>query len=346
MAWPATSISVTAEITTYFPELLPGSIDFLRALGLSLFLSSSEAVTGALVVLENRLAMRALQLTPRDFNQQSPAKLLDRRRALARESAAHYQAWQQRQAKRDAGKTVSKGKFSHLLTSEMAAIERDAGFSVFANPSDDADTSPKTMLMMPLGLEKFRANLQAGRHWKDIVGVSHGEYTHRLQWTLFVLAHPEHVPVELFKLMGNLTPHDVSGKKYTLWDCTCDRSMPGTFGPTWPFNAEDDLDFRSPEKLLSWLCNQQVQFPLVAGFLKHRRDKRQHQQDTGYGANNYLALKVFKQPWDLLTEEQRGAIDDYLLDGTSEDPTSVAANVGLLKPTTHGYTHPAFDKFR
>jgi hypothetical protein len=346
MTWPATAISVTAEITTYFPELLPTSLDFQRALGLSLFLSSADAVTGALVVLENRLAMRALQLTPADFNLLSPAKLLDKQKSLAKQSAAHYQGWQARQAKRDAGKKVSKGKFSHLLTSEMAAIERDAGFAVFVNPNDHADTSHKAMLMMPLGLEKFRENLQAGRHWKDIVGVAHGEYTHRLQWTLFCLAHPEHVPVDLFKLMGRLTPHDAGGKKYTLWDCTCDRSSPGSFGPTWPFDAEDNLDFRSPEKLLTWLCNQQVQFPLVAGFLKHRRDKREHQQDIGYGANNYIALKVFKQPWDLLTADQQNAIDAYLLDGTSDDATSVAANVGLLKPTTHGYTHPAFDQHR
>jgi hypothetical protein len=114
------------------------------------------------------------------------------------------------------------------------------------------------------GMDFQRILLRHGYHWKDpgAGGVTHGEYTHRLQWYAILEKSPPltlaNKPLEIFKSMGSIWsrsnypgPPDRSGHTY-LWEVLFDCFPEGT----------DEPDFRPrsgtyncPDNLTAFLTN-------------------------------------------------------------------------------------------
>jgi hypothetical protein len=159
--------------------------------------------------------------------------------------------------------------------------ERQWGFTLFA----DQFGTPKAQMIMPLKADQFREQLTEKQPFKDpTIGPDHGEYTHRLQWYLIAEGAGFKEPAaEVYKHIG-MVPWQGSvytkdgANNFGLWDTLCDRQPIGAPGlPTpFPFYKADNLDFRCPEALLTWLCQpaQLQTYPLVASFLKARKEKR------------------------------------------------------------------------
>jgi hypothetical protein len=222
------------------------------------------------------------------------------------------------------------------------------------------------MLMTPLASPTFLKNLTHARPWKDIVGPNHGEYTHRLQWCVLIRGHYVDKSAGIFKHIGGLAPVPVTPKlSFTVWDALFDRVKRGNpdFPNTWPFWAEDRLDFRSPEALLDWLClsQQQKAYPLLAGFLKARKEKRLFQQQDGSASNfaaDYLARKVWGQEYNTLSKPDQLQIQEYLDEAAGRDrrgplfgdahpvilAQSAEKGIGLVQPTATGYQFPHIKK--
>lgn len=346
MVWPATAQTIRTELENNIPTLAKKSgggvlshdyvADFVR---IGEFLASKDQVRQRLRNLEEDITNQLFGGKEAKLNKPNAGLAVIQAQADAK---AHFDGWQARLTAPQKNVAKKSSEFSHLLTGALGAIERRAGFVV--HEGERGHQPYKVMLMFPIDSKGFMANMRAGRHWKDTVNPDHGEYTHRLQWCLLIKAAVVKNPLKVFQHLGGLASWpDGSGRTFHVWDAFFDRVPPGTngFGPQWPFYAEHAEDFRSPERLLAWLCldEQQKAYPLVAGFLKARREKRLHQmQGAGFGNENYAALKVFKKPFDELDPAQQKRLMEIVVGSYTSDGAKTYE--GLLAPTKSGYRDP------
>jgi hypothetical protein len=128
------------------------------------------------------------------------------------------------------------------------------------------------------------------KRWKDVgVPGMHGEYTHRVQW--FIVSRYLQIKdlTPLYQRIGEWTVRRNGSPSYlALWDALFDRAG----GNTNPFERAGDNDFRSPEKLSTWMLRPENEssFPLVHAYLQARFNKR-----DGANFTEYVARKLFKR---------------------------------------------------
>lgn len=300
---------VTADLQTHFPELFtdPAHAPHLgdyAAIGA--FLSGRTAIVPVLYILEGRLEKRLLDRLGYD----SPlGKMLrDTRKAYwIQQAREQFDDWDRRLKLSNLGAKPNKDSaFSKLVSDELTDIEQGAGFTLFMDKSGHQ----KVEMIMPLQADRFRSQITEGRQFKDpTIGPDHGEYTHRLQWALIVLAGIVKNPVAAYKQIG-LSVWQVSSN-FGLWDALVDRQPPGAPGlpQPFPFYKRNAHDFRTPEALLTWMGkpNQLQHFPLLAGFLASRKAKRAHVAAHDSARDplllNYVARKLFNVPFEAISKE-------------------------------------------
>lgn len=303
-----TSDDITQDLRLNFPELFtdPEHRPYVgRYAAIGAFLSGRKKVEPFLQQLEAKLENR---LMDRLGYNSTLGKLLreGRKDYWIKQARAQFNDWQGRLKGSNPGSKPQKDPaFSKLLTSELTEIEHKAGFKLFM----DENGHQKVEMIMPLKADRFRAQIKDGRQFKDpTIGADHGEYTHRLQWALIVLAGVVDDPVGVYKQIGKVAWTKDSG--FGLWDALVDRQPLGAPGlpQPFPFYKRNSHDFRTPEALLTWLCEpaQQGRYPLLAGFLKARKEKRAYvtQNDSVRDPliDNYIARKLFGVPMENLSE--------------------------------------------
>ena len=326
-----TKQQVLADLRQHFAEIFSDPayrpyLDDCAAIGA--FLSGKQAVEPFLKELEERLARRLFQRLGYNATARGKELQTGRREYYEKQARGQFGDWQKRLVARNAGKPVERdAAYSKLLTEELGVIETQAGFKLY----QDDTGHQKAEMIMPLKAEKFRAQLRDARPFKDpTIGPDHGEYTHRVQWALIVIAGILQNPVvKVYQSIGEVSWTVTAN--FGLWDALVDRQPVGAPGlpQPFPFYKSDEHDFRTPEALLTWLCQpqQQASYPLIAGFLRARKEKRKHVVDNDGRANplvaNYMARKLFGVPYDRLDKEQRDYVDDFEQRGQQ---------VGVLKP--------------
>ncbi len=302
---------ISEDLKQQFPELFTDSehAPYLpRYATIGAFLSGREAIEPALQQLEGRLEKRLMDRL--GYNTRAGNLLRDGRKSYwTIQARAEFNDWKRRLELSNMGAKPQKDSaFSKLLTAELTEIEQGAGFKLFM----DENGHQKAEMIMPLQADRFRAQIQDGRPFKDpTIGPDHGEYTHRLQWALIVIAGIVNDPIGVYKQIGKVAWSKSSS--FGLWDALVDRQPPGAPGLPlqFPFYKNDAYDFRTPEALLTWLCedSQQTRYPLLAGFLKARKEKRAYvtQNDSRSNplADNYLARKLFGLPMQALSKEEQ-----------------------------------------
>ena len=331
--------AVRGDLEALFPEIfddpvhLPYLKDYIR---IGVFLSAPDGdLMAALATLESRMQQRLFKNL--GFTETKWSSWVNEKRRAHQLKAAQKQfntSIDRFHAKAAMQPVKKNAAFSKLLTSELAEKEQALKFNLFA----DEHGHPKPEMILPLKADQFRQQLAARRPFKDpTIGPDHGEYTHRLQWYVIaeagILSNP---PATVYEFIGYvpwhgskltaLTKTSDGAASFGLWDALCDRQPPGAKGlPTpFPFYKKDDMDFRCPEALLTWLCQpaQQHRYPLLAPFLRARKEKRSYVRDNDSNKNpllsDYFALKVFHKPFMLLTEKEQGEIDGLLAGGLQQ----------------------------
>jgi hypothetical protein len=318
---------VTADLRQNFPELFsdPEHAAYLSSYAaIGAFLSGRKAIEPSLRLLETRLENRLLDRL--GYDSPMGKMLRDGRKGFwIKEAQKEFDDWQRRlKLSNLGGKPQKDPAFSKLLTTELTEIEQGAGFTLFM----DKNGHQKVEMIMPLQADRFRKQIQEGRQFKDpTIGPDHGEYTHRLQWALIVLAGVVTNPVATYKQIGKSAWSVSSG--FGLWDALVDRQPFGAQGlpKPFPFYKRNAHDFRTPEALLTWLCEpaQQSSYPLLAGFLKARKAKRAYVTNNDSLADplidNYVARKLFGVPFEALSKEDK---DDVRLVLDMTQPYGVA----------------------
>jgi hypothetical protein len=264
--------------------------------------------------IETKMWARLGYDTPRGQTLQSA-----RRGYYLKEANSQFADWKTRLDQRNAGTWAKKdAAYSKLITEVLTEIELGAGFSMY----QDMHGHPKVPMIMPLKAPQFRGLLTAKRPFKDpTIGPDHGEYTHRVQWALIVLGNVVNAPALVYQRIGEV-PWTVSSD-FGLWDALVDRQPVGapSLPQPFPFYKRNDHDFRTPEALLTWLCSpaQQSSYPLLAGFLKSRKDKRQYVNDNDSARDpllfNYLSRKIFGVPLEALDKEQGQYVEAFIQGG-------------------------------
>jgi len=327
---------ITADLMLQFPAMYQDTDHapyFDNYARIGAFLTDLGEVKEQLAVLEQRVENRLLTRLGYDSGIWSQF----RTRGLSRnipKAQAQFGGFEKRLEQANKGNKVKKNPaFSKLLTDELSQIEQDAGFTM----AEDEDGHPKAAMILPLGAVPFRTLLENKRTFKDpTIGPDHGEYTHRLQWALIILGKIIPNPAATYEMIGKV-PWPVSAN-FGLWDALVDRQPPGApnLPQPFPFYKRDALDFRTPEALLTWLClpPQQEAYPLVAGFLKGRKEKRAYVTANDSIRNplllNYISRKIHGKPYDLLDKSDQQDAETFLQQGQLR---------GVLEPTGPGGTY-------
>lgn len=335
-SFPPHRTDIRLELHNCFKEIENDGPFFDALVDIGVFLTTLPRVESALRDLEENLFKSAFGKhigATRDKSYQDRAK-------------NYFEQATQRHLDKSQGKTVDKDSdLQHLVTKEFAKEEQRAGFATWKSSGEPQ----KVLVMGPFSSEGFRRNLEKGRHWKDIVGPNHGEYTHRLQWYLIGKAGIVAEPAKIFRKIGKAATHsyqpyeDGPQVASTAWDAVVDRfPVEDNRAKTFPFISNNACDFRCPEYFLSWLCTQQDRYPILASFLKGRKEKRlaQNLDFTGY-----IALKVYGMPMAQLTPKQIEQIDEFVRSGTAATSAKdIRKEFGLLLPGKKGYTNPVLPK--
>jgi hypothetical protein len=324
MPWPLSRKNIEQEIETNFPAIAKDA-KFLDALvNIGWFLTSAGDVMPELDYLEKAL-----------FNRAFGKSLGPERDKIYQQRAKDYygDATKRAQAKAKNEKVEKDADLQHLITLEFADEEKRAGLAKWKKNGEPY----QVMVMGPFSGEGFLRNLQEGRHWKDIVGPNHGEYTHRLQW--YLIGKGAHVSGvgDIFRKIGSaeVKRYEENRLWCTVWDAIVDRLPPeDPRAVTFPFVAQNALDFRCPEYFLTWLCTQQDRYPILSSFLKGRKEKRLSQN---LDFSSYVALKVFDCPFEELPRDVQQKIDQFAQNGTAvKDPKLLKQEFGLLAPKKGG----------
>ncbi len=341
MVWPIDDNKVHDELQASFSHVINGTAhanhyaDYVRV---GVFLGNSGQIRSALAMLEDRLEEKLLG---RLNWKEKLGNWIAQRNAPAIKSNAighaqsHFGDWDKRI---DQKKPKKYKAASHLLTDVLCEIEDGASFGLF----QDENGHPKAEMILALSGPQFRQQLKEARPFKDpTVGPDHGEFTHRVQWALLTLSGVLRNPVaQVYQKIGEIADEQ---NKFGLWDAICDRIPKGATGlqPSFTFWKEADVDFRCPEALLSWLCKdeQQKSYPLLAGFLKARKEKRWHQFENDLLGESYLAAKVYNSTYDRLSDPQKDKIAEWLTGGLVVDDQAAAKHDphGLMRPSGGGY---------
>ena len=329
-----TEVQIREDLQRQFPEIFVNPVhqkylpDY-AAIGS--FLSDLERVEPPLSDLETALA--EVMFTKLGYNSSAAGKLLKgaRRDYYVKQARGQFGGWQSRLEARNASRPVKKDlAFSKLLSDELSRVETLHGFRLH----QDENGHPKAQMIMPLKAEEFRAQLRDRRPFKDpTIGADHGEFTHRVQWYLIATAQVVTKPGEAYSKIGEV-PWSVSGN-FGLWDALCDRQPEGAPGlpDLFPFYKEGIHDFRTPEALLTWLCQelQQRTYPLLAGFLKARKEKRAFVTEMDSFKDplvlRYLSRKIFDRPYEALPQQQQEYVAGFLEAGQQQ---------GVLLPNAQG----------
>lgn len=202
---------------------------------------------------------------------------------------AYFRDWR---ARRGAPKEASP--FAHLLTDELGRLEQTNGFTLLPG-------GKVKVYYGVLPADVFLRENKETMHWKDLINPRHGEFTHRIQWYLVMSEIRSRLGISA--LFGSI--NGVAG----LWDYLFDRL---TFDAGGALAATDANDFRSPEHFNDYLTGGAAlaQYPLLSSFLTARRDKR----ESSYQPNDYLARKLFGQPFEELGDEQQLAVMQAMRD--------------------------------
>jgi len=329
-------LDVTTDLQNNFPAIYtdPAHAPFRSSYArIGAFLTEVGSIKAQLAVLEQRVENRLLTRLGYDSGIWSYMRGVGRAINISK-ATTQFGGMVTRLGQTNSGQPVKKNPaFSKLLTDELSKIEKDAGF----NMAEDEDGHPKALMIMPLGADQFRALIENKRTFKDpTIGADHGEYTHRVQWALIILANIVPQTAQVYEMIGKVV-WPVS-KNFGLWDALVDRQPMGAPGlpQPFPFYKRDNFDFRTPEALLTWLClpEQQTAYPLVAGFLKNRKMKRAFVTANDSAKNplllNYIARKIYGKLFDELKEDEQANAEGFL--GSSQQ-------VGVLDPSGPGGTY-------
>jgi len=210
--------------------------------------------------------------------------------------------------------------FRKVLQSALEVIEKMAQISY---PKEKSDVFHPYFVGL-LSKEKFRETVASGRQWKDVgASPAHGEFTHRLQW--LIVATTAEIPIHQVGQMyrdigtfGTTAKTQDRLKQDDLWSRLFDRPQPlGAKG-----DAIGKYDFRCPEMLHEWLRNQHNKYPLLAGFLSARYEKRtshlkwsMENFPTTTQMCEYTANKVLGKTYADLTPPQKQIVDDIMKEG-------------------------------
>lgn len=142
---------------------------------------------------------------------------------------AYFAGWRTRQT------TGHDKNYAHLLSNELARMEKESGFTHQQAPwswpwTTTKTTTPKVPYMVSVVSAKtFEFQLLNSQHWKDVgVSAMHGEYTHRIQW--YVISAVRVVPAPA-KIMSELAHYPPNGlNQSALWDCLFDRARSDASG--------------------------------------------------------------------------------------------------------------------
>jgi hypothetical protein len=335
MPWPLSRLDIEQEIKTHFPPIAKDSKFFDALVKIGQFFTSAGDVMPELDKLEEALFTRA-------FGKQ----LVSQRKSYQQRAKAYYsKATERAQAKMDGQPVQKDSDLQHLVTREFADEENRAGLAKWNKNGEPY----QVMVMGPFSGEGFLRNLQLGRHWKDIVNPNHGEYTHRLQWYLIGKGAGVSRVGDVFRNIGSAqpaqyAPYPGAPKEaylmYTVWDAIVDRlpdTDPRAKDKSFPFIGQNVLDFRCPEYFLTWLCDQQDRYPILTSFLKGRKQKRL-KQDLDF--SDYVALKVYGEPFNKLAQNVQESITDFVQNGTTiKDSKGLKLEYGLLAPKGGGYSN-------
>lgn len=183
--------------------------------------------------------------------------------------------------------------------------------------------------------------LAQGRHFKDPgASMSHGEYTHRIQWWIICQEHYnggtyrlKNAPIDVFKILGkHVTKHwkaemgeyadflPESMVMRTMWDQLVD-SVPGDFPEA---NSTPNTDsFQSPHNLNYFIMKPENRrlFPLLHNFLVTRYNRRAWDTVLGVKGELYMHQALIdkwhyrKEQFESTDTDLVGIID--MLIGTS-----------------------------
>jgi hypothetical protein len=182
----------------------------------------------------------------------------------------------------------------HLVSNELLRLEIECGFNTFT-----CSTSERVQTYVSfVNADSFRAQLRAGRHWKDPgVPGQHGEYTHRIQWYLLAQALRQEIgnPVTIFMKIGGVVDPNPENKPNGLWDALFDRNDGAGDNK---FKVQSTItDGRSPESLTKFIIAEDnaEKWPLLHWFIKARLKKRDTIKLNNFGtARQYVESKIKK----------------------------------------------------
>jgi Family of unknown function (DUF5636) len=326
-------LDIEEEIKKHFPAIAKDGKFFDALVRIGWFFTSAGDVMPELDKLEQTLFTRAFgkSLGP------------ERDKIYRQRAKTYYGKATERAKAKTEGRSVEKdADLQHLVTLEFADGEKSAGLAKWKNNGEPH----QVMVMGPFSGQGFLRNLQLGRHWKDIVNPNHGEYTHRLQWYLIGKGAGLSGVGDIFRKIGSAevaeyAPYPGAPKEaylmYTVWDAIVDR-LPTTDerAASFPFVAQNSLDFRCPENFLTWLCGQEDRYPILTSFLRGRKEKRLAQN---LDFSEYVALKVYGEPFNKLSQNLQESITEFVQSGTAvKDPKGLKLEYGLLAPKDGGYS--------
>lgn len=227
---------------------------------------------------------------------------------------AYFAGWRTRQT------TGHDKNYAHLLSNELARMEKESGFTHQQAPwswpwTTTKTTTPKVPYMVSVVSAKtFEFQLLNSQHWKDVgVSAMHGEYTHRIQWYVISAARVVPAPAKIMSELAHYPPNGLN--QSALWDCLFDRARSDASGDRILFKAESAIDFRCPEHFNEYLTQDESvdKLPLLSAFLRARKQKR---TDAFY-LPDYVSAKSFGKPFDRLNARDQQYVRD-LLDPTKE----------------------------
>jgi hypothetical protein len=249
-------------------------------------------------------------------------------KALVREALTYFD---KRYDKGGKAALPKDDRFSKLLTNVLGEAETEYPLTV-------NDTGPVTIVRF-LDTGEFLKVVQMGLHFKDPgAEVSHGEFTHRIQWyalkTAQVLKHPVG-PVFRALGQGHYTNFACKGRPWSRSSaCSSARTAEATpWGALFDRTTDDELhfmvsnpdDFRAPVNLNTWLTKgkeAKERVPLLSAFLIMRRRKRGFlMANWSLDVHDYLARKVYgRHRFKELEKAEKAAVVFELLVKGDFDP--------------------------
>lgn len=180
-------------------------------------------------------------------------------------------------------------KHHKVLTGFLNQFEAKEGFNLSQENGPLANASGPATLTRFVRQDRFRNVLfKNAFHWKDAgVGVTHGEFTHRLQWYIIVEHHRakpflSDTPVSVFKMFGEPRwVHNPDNEKSTgAWDDVLDM-------------VKTDTDsFRCPDILHAWLKEPRRQKNHGCAFLAQLISGRSAKRELASHLKEYYDPRV------------------------------------------------------